>query len=192
MWLQYTKSIKMCTKSNDHPILNDRLQENIANMEYLWTYTCNFHSQLIIIQLWERILLFQILALVLNYPLLLQRLCLTITRPDPFFGPQDLQHGTVLVSWLKAISFPKEGGCIHSTCWKLFQAHIILQTGMWHDLRVLAGMGQNNVREYINNYTMPDNCKINALAVFSLVGYLWICTCSKVTAISLSEKGQLM
>lgn len=62
----------------------------------------------------------------------------------------------------------------------------------FHDMRVLAGMGQNNVREYINNYTMPDNCKINALAVFSLVGYLWTRTRSKVTAVSLSEKGQLL
>lgn len=128
MWLQYTKSTKMCTKSNDHPTLNDRLQENIANMEYLWTYTCNFQSQLVIIQPWERFLLFYILALVMNYPLLAQRLCLTITCPDPFFGPQDLQHGTDLVSWLKAISLPKEGDCIHSTFWKLFQAHIILHT----------------------------------------------------------------
>lgn len=32
----------MCTKSNDHPTLNDKLWGNFTNVEYLWTCTCPF------------------------------------------------------------------------------------------------------------------------------------------------------
>lgn len=58
----------------------------------------------------------------------------------------------------------------------------MLQTGMWHYLRVLVGLGQDTVMLTTAQY------KINALALFNLQGYIWICTCSKLTTVSLSEK----